>query len=203
MKKWFLSTVRNNIKKQYPKYTNQKIDEIMYGIEGIYLTITKTIIIFSIAIVTGIFKNLFFLLIAFNFIRLFAFGMHANNSWVCLFFSSFIFLGFTVACKYLVLNINLVIILYLIIFTTICLYAPADTIKRPLIKRKKRIKFKILSIIVVILYLIITLYFKNNYVTNYLLFGLIIECILILPITYRLFKMPYNNYKTYGLNTNN
>ena len=203
MKKKLLNAIKNSIKRQYPNYTEEKIDEIMYGIEGIYLTITKTIVIFLIAFILGIYKNLFFLLLSFNFIRLFAFGMHANNSFMCLLLSSIIFLGFAFASKYVALNINLVAILYLLIILIMILYAPADTVKRPLIKRKKRIKFKFLSVLVTIIYFILTIFLNNNTISNYLLFGLIIECILILPITYKLFGMPYNNYKTYGLSTKN
>jgi len=72
MKKRFLSKIKNNIIKQYPNYPKEKIDEIMYGIEGIYMLITKTIIIFILAMILGIFKELLYLLISFNFIRLFA-----------------------------------------------------------------------------------------------------------------------------------
>ena len=80
-------------------------------------------------------------------------------------------------------------------------YAPADTKKRPLIKKNKRIKFKILSLIIVILYFILTLFIKNNLIINSLIIGITIECILILPITYKAFHMPYKNYKNYGLST--
>ena len=92
-------------------------------------------------------------------------------------------------------------LLYLIAFILVAAYAPADTVKRPLIKKKKRIRFKILSVIVVISYFIITLLITNNLIINVLIFGLIIECILISPLTYKAFKMPYKNYKNYGLNT--
>ena len=81
------------------------------------------------------------------------------------------------------------------------IYAPADTKKRPLIKRNKRIKFKVLSLMVVALYFILTLLIKNNLIINSLIIGTIIECILVLPITYKAFNMPYNNYKNYGLST--
>ncbi|MBQ9013344.1 MAG: accessory gene regulator B family protein [Bacilli bacterium] len=201
MKKRFLKSIRNLIKKQYPKYSKEKLDEIMYGVEGIYLTITKTIIIFILAFILGIAKNLLFLLLTFNFIRLFAFGMHANNSITCLIFSSIIFLLGAFACKYLVINNYMIYILYTLCIIIIAIFSPADTVKRPLIKKRKRIKFKILSIIVSISYLIISLIIKNTHVTNYLIIGLIIECILINPLTYKIFKMPYNNYKNYGLNT--
>lgn len=199
MKKRFLCSVRRTIKKQYPNYNEDKLDEIMYGIEGIYLTITKSIIIFSLALILGIFKELILLLITFNFIRLFAFGMHADNSLTCLIFSSAIFIGGTYLCKYITINNEILYLLYAVVLIIIIMYSPADTVKRPLIKKKKRIKFKILSIIVTIIYFIITLLIKNNLITNCLIIGLIIECILILPITYRVFKMPYKNYKNYGL----
>lgn len=200
MKKKLLKKIRREIKKQYPNYSKEKIDEIMYGVEGIYLTITKTIIIFLIALILGIFKELLVLLIAFNFIRLFAFGMHASNSVVCLILSSTIFLVSSYLCKYIVIPENILYVLYMIFFIIILIYAPADTVKRPLIKRKKRIIFKILSLITVILFFIITLLIKNNLIINSMVFGLLIESLLILPFTYKIFKMPYKNYKNYGLN---
>lgn len=201
MKNYFLKKIRKEIVKQYPKYSKDKVDEIMYGVEGIYLTITKTIIISLIALILGVFKELIFLLISFNFIRLFAFGMHANKSWICLLFSSTLFLGGAYLCKILVIPKNILITLFLIVLLIISIYAPSDTVKRPLIKKKRRIIFKILSITVVIIYFILTLIIKNNLFINAVIIGLIIECILILPTTYMIFKMPYKNYKSYGLNT--
>lgn len=201
MKNYFLKKIRKEIIKQYPKYSKDKVDEIMYGVEGIYLTITKTIIISLIALILGVFKELIFLLISFNFIRLFAFGIHANKSWICLLFSSTLFLSGAYLCKILVIPKNILITLFLIVLLIISIYAPSDTVKRPLIKKKRRIIFKILSIAVVIIYFILTLIIKNNLFINAIIIGLIIECILILPTTYMIFKMPYKNYKSYGLNT--
>ena len=200
MKKLFLKKIRTAIKKQYPNYNDDKIDEIMYGIEGLYLTFTKTVVICIIALILGILKELICLLIAFNFIRFFAFGMHASKSSICLIFSCLVFIIFSILCKYVILPKYLLYILYLLALVIISIYAPSDTVKRPLIKRKKRVKFKILSIMVVIIYFILTLVSKNNLFINSLIFGLLIECILINPITYKAFKMPYKNYITYGLN---
>lgn len=201
MKKRFLNTIRNSIKNQYPHYSNDKLEEIMYGVEGIYLTITKTIIIFLFAFLLGIAKELFFLLLSFNFIRLFAFGMHADKSWICLIFSSSLFIGGAFICKYINLNNTMIYILYVIALAIIIIYSPADTVKRPLIKKNKRLRFKLLSIFVTIIYFIMSMVTTNNMIINYLIIGLLIECILILPITYKLFNMPYRNYKKYGLNT--
>lgn len=203
MKKRFLNFIRSSIKKQYPNYSENKLDEVMYGIEGIYLVITKTIIIFLIALILGIFKELLYLLIAFNFVRLFAFGMHADKSITCLIFSSVMFISGAFLCKYIFLSKQALYVLYLIALIIISIFSPADTVKRPLIKKKKRIRFKILSIITVLIYFGLSLSVKNNLIINSLIFGLIIECILILPPTYKLFKMSYKNYTKYGLNTFN
>lgn len=200
MKKRLLKTLRKQIKKQYPHYSNDKIDEIMYGIEGIYLTITKTIVISALALILGIFKELIILLIAFNFIRLFAFGMHASKSIICLIFSSVIFLTGAFLCKYITISKEVLCILYSVVLIIIAIYSPADTKKRPLLKRKKRLRFKILSIIVTMVYFLITMFINDNLIINSFIIGLIIECILILPITYKAFKMPYKNYLKYGLN---
>ena len=201
MKKRFLKRMRALISKQYPDYSNDKLDEIMYGLEGIYLTITKCIVIFTIAIILGIIKEMLLLLLTYNFIRLFAFGMHANKSWICLVFSSSIFILGTYLCKYVSINDYLLYLLYLVVLIIVIIYAPADTVKRPLIKKKKRNIFKLLSVLVVILYFILSLVIDNNLIKNCLIIGLIIECILINPLTYKIFNMPYNNYKKYGLNT--
>ena len=82
----------------------------------------------------------------------------------------------------------------------IILYAPADTVKRPLINSKKRKKYKITSIIFTLIYFVLAIITKDNLVVNSLTFGLLIECILISPFTYKTFKMPYKNYKNYDLN---
>ena len=201
MKKRLLNEIRKQIKKQYPSYSNDKLDEIMYGVEGIYLTITKTIIIFGLALILGIFKELLILLVAFNFIRLFAFGMHANKSITCLIFSSLVFLTGAFLCKYITISKEVLYILYFLVFIIIIKYAPADTKKRPLLKSNKRLRFKILSVMVTLTYFIISFFINNNLIINSLIIGLIIECILIIPITYKAFKMPYKNYLKYDLGT--
>ncbi|MEE0700302.1 MAG: accessory gene regulator AgrB [Bacilli bacterium] len=200
MKKRFLNKIRSSISKQYPNYNNDKLDEIMYGVEGIYLTITKCIVIFTIALILGIFKELLLLLLAFNFIRLFAFGMHASKSSICLIFSSALFIGGAYLCKTIVLPTTLIYILYLVVLIIMILYSPSDTVKRPLIRKNRRLKFKILSVMVTTTYFITTLLINNNLYINCMIFGLVIECILIIPITYKAFNMPYKNYVNYGLN---
>ena len=203
MKKTFLNFAINLIKKNNPHLNEIKLEEIKYGLEGIYLTISKLIIILSISLLLGIIKEFLLFLLLYNVIRLFAFGMHASKSSICLTISIFIFILFPYILRILIIPFNLKIIISIFCLLAIILYAPADTHKRPLINKKKRFIFKILSIVITIIYIILSFNLNNTFITNSLLIALLIEVILILPITYKIFKLPYNNYKTYSLNLNN
>lgn len=74
--------------------------------------------------------------------------------------------------------------------------SPADTEKRPIVNPKRRKKFKIISVIIATSYVIIS-FFVNNFISNSLLFSLLVEVIFISPLTYKIFKLPYNNYINY------
>ena len=169
-------------------------DKLRYGLEGIYLTFGKFLVIFPLAILLGIFKEFILTLIFFNIIRYPAFGIHANKSSTCLLSSTLILLGIPLLMTKITITLQVKIILCIFTFICFILYAPADTVKRPLTNKKKRILRKIATCIIAIIYSIFIIMFNNNDISIYLLPGMIIETILILPITYRIYGMPYKNY---------
>lgn len=194
MKSIFLDKTLNFLQK-YNKYSDDDIEKLAYGLEGIYLTITKLIIIFLVAIILGIVKEVCFLLLLFNIIRYTGFGLHAEKSYQCLIFS---LLGFVIFPK-LMLNLNVPLFIEIIIFT-ICvisylLFAPADTVKRPLPNKKKRVIRKISTVLISIIYITLFIFIKVSWIKAIILCALIIEAVLINPLTYKLFGLPYNNYK--------
>lgn len=197
MKKKFLNTSMNLIKKDN-KYNEEQLEIIAYGLEAIYLTFTKMVVIFLIAYALGIFKEILLLLVTYNIIRSQAFGIHASKSIYCLISSLIMFVGGALVCKFFTLPFELIISLAVICNICLLLYAPADTHKRPLVNKKKRKRFKFLSSLFGIIYTILIIIFKDSSIVNYLLFGMIEAVIMILPITYKTFKLPYNNYKTYN-----
>ncbi len=197
MKELVVNGIMNNITKYYD-YDNTKINEIKYGIESLYLTITKTIIIFILSIILNITKELMLLFVFYSLIRLTGFGVHAKKSWHCWVSSLTIFVLIPILIKYVTLNEKLIIISYTIFNLLLLMYAPADTEKRPLIKKNKRILYKVLTIIITISYLIYSIIYKENtMIINTLYFSILLEVILILPCTYKLFGVKYNNYKNY------
>ena len=169
-------------------------EELRYGLEGIYLTFGKLLIIFPLAFLLGILKEFTLSLIFFNIIRYPAFGLHANKSSTCLISSIVLLVGIPLLFTKVTISLSMKIIICIICFICFLLYAPADTEKRPLTNKKKRLFRKIAACILAIVYSILIIVFNNNNISTYLLSGLIIETIIILPITYKLYGMPYRNY---------
>ena len=100
---------------------------------------------------------------------------------------------------YIFLKLNTSLFVNLIIcgicLVLLLIFAPADTPKRPLKNKKKRIIRKLLTFIVGAIYTILVITFKNNYVSRLLVCCLIITTIVVSPLTYWLFGQTYNNYK--------
>lgn len=185
------------IRKKNPNITSDEIAVIIYGLESIYLTITKLVILLLFSIVLDITKEFALLLIIYNVIRSTAFGMHASSSTNCLISSSLIFIGGVYICE--LLKINLILKFTICIFCLICAYkyAPADTHKRPIVNRKKRKIYKTVTLISSTLFSMLIIIFSEQSISNYLLYGMFVAILMILPASYKIFKMPYNNYKNY------
>lgn len=201
MKKRFLKWSLNLIKNNNPSIDDIKLDEIRYGLEGIYLTITKTIFIFTICYLLNIFKEMILLLLFFNILRTTGFGLHAKKSWMCWLSSTIMFVILPLLAKNIIIPYNLKLFLGIFGIILIFLYAPADTEKRPLINKKKRIIWKVITTINCTILVIFSLITKEI-ISNLIIFGIYSEIILISPLTYKIFHLNYNNYKEYILKNN-
>lgn len=195
MKEKFVNSCLKVIKNNNDNLSRKDIDKIKYGLEGLYLTITKIIFILLISIILGIVKETILLLLIFNGIRFTSFGVHAKRSIDCLISSTLFFIIFPLFCVHLTIPIIIKYILFIPILILIGIYAPSDTVKRPLKNKKKRIIYKISSIIITIIYMILIIIIQDNTLSNCFLAALIIQVIVILPITYKIFDVPYNNHK--------
>lgn len=197
MKKLILEKCMNLVTTYNKDLSQKDKDKIKYGLEGLYLTITKLIFIIIISIILGIFKEVILLLLTFNGIRLTAFGVHAKRSIDCLVSSTMFFIIFPYICIKLTIPILIKEIMFIPLVVMIGILAPADTQKRPLINKKKRTIYKVLSIIISIIYMTLSIVIKNNTLSNCFIFALFIQIIIMLPITYKIFGVSYNNYKNY------
>lgn len=203
MRSTIMKKIMNFIKINNPKYNDEQLEVIQYGLESIYITITKSFIIFFIAFILGIVKELLIFMLFYNLIRMPAFGLHATKSSYCLISSTIIFIGATFLAKSLFIPIHIKIILNCLIILAIYNWAPADTHKRPIVSKKRREIYKTLSTIIAVVFSFISILITNQFIANCLILSTIVECFMISPYIYRLFKLPYDNYKNYlnyGLN---
>ena len=136
-------------------------------------------------------------MIIFNILRTTGFGLHATKSWICLLSSTLIFIGIPLLSIYIKLNLYIKILIGIISIVFMFKNAPADTKKRPIVNKKRRLILKMISTILAIIFSISAIIINNGFLSNCFIFALIVENILIAPLTYKLFKLPYNNYITF------
>lgn len=200
MKEKFLECTLSLILSTHPDCDEQELSELRFGLEGLYLSVTKLIIIFALAILLGILKEMLILLIIFNILRTTGFGLHATKSWACLLSSSSIFLILPFLAKVIILPFYIKLVFGILGIGLIYKYAPADTHKRPLIRKSRREKYKFITTISCIVLVTIMLYgCSNEMFSNLILFGIYTEIFMIHPFIYKIFHLPYDNYKTYHL----
>ncbi|MCI8346903.1 MAG: hypothetical protein HFJ12_03020 [Bacilli bacterium] len=192
MKQVVLTKSLNFITK-YKDYSKEDIEKLKYGLEGIYLTITKLVIITLLSIIFGIFKEVIILLLLFNIIRYFGFGVHARKSGECLIFSILCFIGMPIIFLNIKINNNFILITGIICTVLLLRYAPADTEKRPLINQKKRLIRKIITILIGVIYTYIALNIHNYTYSILFILSIIIETVIVNPITYKILRQSYNN----------
>lgn len=196
MKNFIINNLMEKIKKT-GKYDKTKLEEIKYGLEGIYLTFSKLIIISLATIYLNIFKEFLIFTLFYNVIRATSFGLHATKSWICLISSLIIFIGAPLICLNITIPIYLKSIIGILLIFAFYKNAPADTIKRPIISQKRRNTYKFLSVIIVIIFSIASIIVTNKFISNCLLINLIVQSFLISPYVYKLFNLSYDNYKVY------
>ena len=197
MRSLFIDNSLGLIRRHYPDYSEEKIEEIEYGLLSIYITITKLAVIAVVAIILGAVKECFLFILFYNFIRTTSFGLHATKSWACMISSIIIFIGGPIICMNIELSMNLILILGVINVLLIYKNSPADTYNRPIISSKRRSTFKLLSTIIATAMVIAALIVNSVFIANTLIIVLAVQNFLISPFGYRIFNLPYDNYKNY------
>lgn len=197
MKAVFINNSMSLIKKYYPDYSDVRLEELKYGLLGLYLLISKSIIIFGIALFLGIFKELLIFTIIYNILRAPSFGMHASKSWICLVASTTIFIFSTYLSANTSIPINIKIIFGIIGIMLIFKNSPADTKKRPIVSPKRRKIYKLISTMIAIAFAVASIVINNNFLSNAFILSLLIQCVFISPTMYKICGEPYDNYKSY------
>ena len=194
MKEKFVNSSISFISK-YQECDDLKLKRLKYGLEGIYSLIIKTIVVIIISIFTKTIQETILLILFYAGIRTFSYGMHAKSNLSCWITTLLIYNGIPLFTQKIDIPNNIGYIILGGALISMILWAPADTPKRPLIRKNQRIKCKILSIIIVLIYTLIYLFSNNILINQTIIFALIIQTIIINPLSYKLTNTRFNNYK--------
>ncbi len=199
MKEKFVNSSIKFIMK-YQECDDLKLKKLNYGLQGIYSLVIKLSVIIIIAIITKtIYQTLLFLLF-YSGIRTYSFGWHAKTNIGCWISSIIVYNIIPILIKNYTIPNTIGYIILAFTLLSIIIWSPADTEKRPLIRKEHRMKCKTISTIVTIVYIILFILNENNMINNAVLYACTIQSLFINPLFYKLTNAKYNNYKYYKKN---
>ena len=191
----------NKIRKQIPEFTDEKAEEINYGLQLLIGELPKTFIFILISILLGIFKEFLITIIVIFPYRAFSGGFHLKTHLGCILGTSMFYCGIAYISKLSLFSYNTKYILTILIWIfgiLMCrLYAPADTENVPILRKKERKTKRILSYIVLTITLIIGAVIKNDTISNIIILGMLVQSIMISKLAYRITNNKYG-YEVYN-----
>lgn len=198
-------SLTKKIQEQMPEVDNERAEVIKYGLEIIIGEIPKLILLVVVAIILKIGWLVVFAYLTMLPYKVMAGGFHLKTNIGCLIGTFTVYYGNVLISKYMV--IEPIYLKYIIIIATwifsiimISLYAPADTINLPILRKKERKTKKIISYIFATIMLIGSFVIKNNTLANILLINVIVESVCISRLAYKITKNEYG-YENYLKNS--
>ena len=191
----------NRIRKEMPEIDDERAEVINYGLQNIVGEIPKIILVFIIAFILGILKEVLLMFIVLIPYKGASGGFHLKTHLGCIVGTTAFYCGIVLLSQYVVLEeivkYILVGISWIFGMFMIKLYAPADTENVPILSKKDRKKKQIIAYITYSLGLVSALLIQDNVISNILLFGNLLQTLTITKLAYRLTKNKYG-YEVYG-----
>ena len=190
----------NRIRKEMPEIDDERAEVINYGLQNIVGEVPKIFLLFIIAFILGMLKEVLFIFIALLLYRGASGGFHLKTHLGCIlgtsiFYCGTVFLAQNVILeditKYILIGITWIFGMFMI-----KTYAPADTENVPILSKKDRKKKQLIAYITFSIGLISALIIQNSVISNILLFGNLLQTLTITKIAYRLTKNKYG-YEVY------
>ena len=196
----FCLFLTNKMRKSNPEIDDERAEVINYGLQLIIGEIPKMLITIVAAYLLGILKLTLIAILIIMPYRAASGGFHLKTHIGCIIITTLFYCGVPKISNYIYLysQTKLIFVLCALIFGIIMikLYAPADTEYVPILRKKERKQKKILSYIIYTVGLIIALVINNNVISNIIIFGYLIQTLMITPVAYKITKSKYG-YQTY------
>ena len=191
----------NRIRKEMPEIDDERAEVINYGLQNIVGEIPKTFLVFIIAFILGMLKEVLFMFIVLIPYRGASGGFHLKTHLGCIVGTTAFYCGVVLLSQHVILGditkYILIGISWIFGMFMIKLYAPADTENVPILSKKDRKKKQMIAYITYSIGLIAALLIQDNVISNILLFGNLLQTLTITKLAYRLTKNKYG-YEVYG-----
>ena len=189
------------IRKEMPDINDERAEVIFYGLQLIIGEVPKILLLFAVAMILKIGWLVIFAYATMLPYKTVAGGFHLKTNIGCLIGTFIVYYGNVLLSKFIIFSTDIKYLLSIIILILsiimIYLYAPADTINLPILRKKERKIKKILSYIFAIATLGAALIVKDSTLSNILIFNVLIEAISISRLAYKIAKNEYG-YETYA-----
>lgn len=190
-----------SIQKEMPEVDDERAEVIMYGLQLLIGEVPKLILLFIVAIILKMGWLVIFAYATMLPYKIVAGGFHLKTNIGCTIGTFIVYFGNVLLSKYIMfepiyMKYILEGLVWLFTIVMISIYAPADTINLPILRKKERKTKKILSYVFASVTLICSLVIRNEVLSNILLFNVFIESVSISRLAYKLTKNEYG-YETY------
>lgn len=202
----FCTFLVNKMRKEMPDIDDERAEVITYGLQLIIGEIPKIFITFIIAYFLGVLKYTLLAVIALMPYRVCSGGFHLKTHIGCIVSTTLYYCGIAMLAKYITITQNVEYILALCIWIfgmiMVKLYAPADTENVPILRKSERKQKRILSYVMLTAGIILAIIIKDTVISNILLFGNLLQSIMITRLAYKLTGSKYG-YEVYQESTSN
>ena len=184
------------VRAKMPDVDDERAEVIRFGLELLIGEVPKIFVVFGISYLLGIIQYTILSLLVILPYRYFSGGLHLKTHIGCIIGTTVFYCGTAYLSKIIVfpniqIKIIFVILALIFAFSMITLYAPADTLNIPILRKKERRNKKIGSYIVVVAMLISSFFIKDNTIANMLVIAVFVQSFSISRFAYNIFKLKF------------
>ena len=178
--------------------THEDRATLYFGFQAVFGDVLKFLVIAFLSIFLNSFISTLIITISFILIRSYAGGIHMNTEGSCMLISICLVVIPGVAINYTYKYFStaalsiLCLVIFVISFICIKIYAPIDCINRPITEQSEISRFKynsILCLIILLFFSITCILLEQNLIATAILTGVLMEIFTIVPVGYRLLDM--------------
>ena len=164
-------------------------DKLKYGTHVFYINTVKMLLLVVVASILGVLPYVAVFALAYGALRIFSFGVHLKNSFLCTLIGFVYYLGSVYLSLYVEIPLWARIVLLIVSVVSFIAYALAQTKKRPIpehqrktLKKKSLITLAMVAVVTFVLHYILPVF------SSLVLMAAVCQTVNLLPSTYKIFN---------------